>query len=315
MDQKDDSRQERNLSKRFAVIEDLVRGSAPTTTPIDSKPSRETVRAQNLKAGDLLQVPLALLDDNPFNARQIYDPTFVAELAQLIATGGQKVPAVVVASSISPGRYILVDGHYRKQAVREAGLETLACILDTIKDEADLYKLSFMLNEKRHAQTPLDNALAWQRLLSSGSVTKEEDISVLTGLSWPTVNKTLSLLRLPSSVVNKMRENAAKFGVEMSYQLHLYFKALGEVSTLELVDKVLSSGLSQRDVENLRKQAQDPKRRKKKEISRQYKILQHEVAIGVIKDWDSGRILLDIKIPDAAHRQKTLDELRSLLSA
>ena len=47
-----------------------------------------------------------------------------------------------------------------------------------------------------------------------------------------------------------------------------------------------------------------------REISRQHKILVEGSEIGVIKEWDTGRVTLDIKLADQAEREILVAELR-----
>jgi ParB family transcriptional regulator, chromosome partitioning protein len=63
-------------------------------------------------------------------------------------------------------------------------------------------------------------------------------------------------------------------------------------------------------VEALRSQLEKGGQRKRKEVSRQYKISQGAVQIGVIKEWDSGKLSLEIKLPDPKERSALLDELK-----
>jgi ParB family transcriptional regulator, chromosome partitioning protein len=254
------------------------------------------------------------LEDNPYNARQIYDSNEIVKLAASLATHGQLVPGLAVPNTEKLGYYLLVDGHYRKRALKYAGKTEMDCFLDSPKTSLELYRTSFMLNEQRNAQSTLDNALAWRRLLKDKTVTKEEDLCELTGFSWGQINKTLALLKLPETVIDRMQEHPGTFGVAMGYELYLYNKAAGEVECLKLVDRVLAEGLSYRDVETIRKKLQAGAQRKRKEVSRQHKIYLQGQQVGVIKDWDTGRILVDLRIQDPEKQQEIVDSLRRLMS-
>ncbi len=264
----------------------------------------------------VLRVPLDQLDDNPYNARRIYDPAVVKELAAELATQGQRVPANAVTGR-EPGRWIVIDGHYRKLGAKMAGIGHLDIIVGPPISDAEMYQLSFSLNEHRRPNSALDNALAWQALLESKVVTREEDLAALTGVSVANVNKTLSLLRLPDVVLQRMRENVAKFGIAVGYELTLYFKIAGDVETAKLVDRVVTEELSKRDVEELRKQREQRAQReqgpgrKQKEVSRQYRIRTGSDQIGILKEWaNSGRVSLDVKMTDPAKRAELVAELK-----
>jgi ParB family chromosome partitioning protein len=319
---------ETKTHRRFETIEAIVRGegdSAPIEVSVAAAPAASSTAvlprasASSPRASDgraLVRIPLNQLDENPYNARQLYESDLVEELAQSIATHGQKVPAVAATNPAHPRRFILVDGHYRRKALESLGMDHIECVVESAPKPADLYRLSFLLNEKRHQQTALDNALAWRKLLDGGAAAKEEDLLALTGLSWATVNRTLALLKLPEPVLARLRESPDRFGVSVAYEIYQYFTAAGEKAALELVDRVAKEDLSRRDIEQLRKKAEAGVKRKKKEVSRQHKVFYGgDLPVGVLKDWDSGRIVVDLTLKDATKREKLLGELKALVQA
>jgi ParB family chromosome partitioning protein len=260
----------------------------------------------------LKRIPLARLHDNPLNARRIYDPAIVQERAASIATHGQKTPGMAATDPNRPGHYILIDGHYRKRALASAGKTEMECFIEDGLNDIDFYRLSFLMNEQRSDQSALDNAIAWRQLLDEGKVLKEEEICELTGISAGTVNKTLALLKLPESVLGVMRERPSAIGIAAGYELTLYHKLTGEERTRELAIRIMNEGLSSREVESIRKHAQDGRARKVKEISRQYKIRTDAgEQLGTIKEWDSGRVLLDIQLSDRSAREALVEALKS----
>ncbi len=145
---------------------------------------------------------------------------------------------------------------------------------------------------------------------------KEEDICELTGISAGTVNKTLALLRLPESVLSVMRERPNAIGIAAGYELTLYYKLAGEDRTRELATRIMTDGLSSREVESIRKQVQEGKSRKVKEISRQYKIrTDGGQLLGTIKEWDSGRVMLDVQLSDRSAREALVEALKARLAS
>jgi len=285
----------------------LLQGRPPEQALSFSAESAETESAR-----PLVRILLTQLHDNPLNARRIYDPAVVQERAASIATHGQKTPGLAAPDPSRPGHYILIDGHYRKRALASAGKLEMECFVENDLSDLDFYRLSFMLNEQRSDQSALDNAIAWRQLLDDGKVQKEEDICELTGISAGTVNKTLALLRLPESVLGVMRERPNAIGIAAGYELTLYFKLAGEDRTRDLATRIMTDGLSSREVESIRKQAQEGKSRKVNEISRQYKIrTDGGQLLGTIKEWDSGRVMLDVQLSDRGAREALVEALKT----
>ncbi|MFS8974265.1 ParB/RepB/Spo0J family partition protein [Cupriavidus necator] len=286
----------------------LLQGRAADGVPVFSAESFSEAAAGR----QLMKIPLAQLHDNPLNARRIYDPAVVQERAASIATHGQKTPGLAAPDPARPGHYILIDGHYRKRALASAGKLEMECFVEDDLSDLDFYRLSFMLNEQRSDQSALDNAIAWRQLLDEGKVQKEEEICELTGMSAGTVNKTLALLRLPDSVLGVMRERPSAIGIAAGYELTLYCKLAGEERTRELAARIINDGLSSREVEAIRKHVQEGKARKVKEISRQYKIRTDSgQLLGTIKEWDSGRVMLDVQLTDRSAREALVEALKA----
>jgi ParB family transcriptional regulator, chromosome partitioning protein len=313
--------EETSVEKRFAAAEAAMerapsglagsfptptRGALSTTFSAESTATLRALPEQRI----LKKIPLDFVLDNPFNARQIYNPDVIKERAASIATHGQRVPALACEDWNHPGKYILIDGHYRKRAIQAAGKSEIECLIEPIANELELYRLSFLLNAERNAQSSLDNALAWRRLLDEKKVPSEEALVELTGLSWGTVNKTLALLKLPESAIGRLREQPAKFGVAVGYELYLFAKAAREEEVLALMDRIIGQDLSSREVEALRKKAQDKPTRKPKEVSRQYKIRSGEAQIGFIKEWDSGKVAFEVRLLDQRDRDALVEELK-----
>jgi ParB family chromosome partitioning protein len=312
--------EQRRVSSRFDLAEKtLAEHPAGLISPrVGPQAAAEAVQPvtftgeSSLPLGrEILAIPVDSVEDNPFNARQIYNPEKVRELAASIVTHGQKVPATAMRHPAASSRYILIDGHYRKQAIKAAGRHHLDVVLEPALDSTELYRLSYMLNQERNTQSVLDNALAWRHLLDTQTIAKEEQLAALTGQSWATVNKTLAILKLPQSVIARMRDAPEAFGIAIAYELTLLNKIVGEAKTLQIAERVLAEGLGRRDVEELRKSAEISRLRKKKEVSRQYRIRSEQgQQIGFIKEWDSGRVSVEVRVAEPKEREALVDELK-----
>ena len=298
-------------SRTFEAISQMV---ATGTEDLAAMPAAPVTMLQ--RAGKTVQaLALELLDDNPFNARQIYEPEVVSARALSIAAHGQRVPALVCPNWEKSGRFFLIDGHYRKRALREAGRSLMDCIIDdSIRTPIELYRVSFLANEERNAQSVLDNALAWRRLLDEHVVDSEQGLVALTGMSAATVNKTLALGRLPAAVEERIREHPQRFGLAVGYEIFLYEKLAGEAACVKLVERILAEDLSSRDVARIRTQAADGIPRGRRELSRQYRIEHEGQRIGSLKVRDSGRVVLDVTLADASTRHALLEELKRRFS-
>ena len=302
--------EKKDVNARFAAA-DAVLADRPSGFAVAIAPKTPTFSVESpAEERRIVSAPLDQVHENPLNARHIYNPDVVKELAASIATRGQMVPASAVPHPSIPGHFLLVDGHYRKKALVAAGHHSIDLIVRAHEGDIEMYRLSWLLNEERSAQSPLDNAFAWRKLIDKDIVKNEGEIAELLGMSLSTVNKTLSLLGLPNSALDKMRERPEKFGVFAGYELTLAAKKLNETELLILIDRIVIEDLSSREVGAIRAKLESGDKRKRKETSRQYKIQSAGQQIGSLKEWDSGKVSLEVILADAKERAALVAELR-----
>ncbi len=301
--------EKKDVNARFAAA-DAILAERPSGFAV-AAPS--TFSAENVSTGErqIVSAPLDKVHENPLNARHIYNPDVVKELAASIATRGQMVPASAIAHPTIPGEFLLIDGHYRKKALTAAGHSTMDLVIRLHEGDIELYRMSWLLNEERNAQSALDNAFSWRKLIDKGLVQNEGQIAELLGVSLSTVNKTLALLGLPSAALDKMRERPEKFGVFAGYELTFAAKKLSEPELLSLVERIVVEDLSSRQVGAIRTKLEAGDKRKRKETSRQYKIQNFGQQIGSLKEWDSGKVSLEVIVVDPKERATLVAELRT----
>lgn len=255
------------------------------------------------------ETDISLIDENPFNARRLYRPERVHELAESIRADGQLVPGI---ATVRNGRRVLAGGHYRLRALKVAGKAKMKLIVHPQLSDQQLYQLSYKENAEREQQSPLDNALAWRSLIDQGTYSSESAIAEVTGMSLPNVNKTLSILKLTEGVLEIVKERAESFALSTLYQLTLLERAAGSQVATAMAIKVRDEVAVCRDVEEARARYEDKPARKTKETSRQHRLFGPEGnPLGVLKDWDSGKVTLEITLLEPAQRQALVDELKA----
>ena len=167
---------------------------------------------------DLVAVPgarLAYLDPaaiipNAQQPRHVFDPEDLAELVHSIREVGVLQPVVVRPIPGSTTTYELIMGERRLRASKEVGLESIPAI---IKDTADENMLRDALLENLHrAQlNPLEEASAYQQLLSDFAITQEQ-LAEKIGRSRPQISNTIRLLRLPAELQSKVAAGVLSAG-------------------------------------------------------------------------------------------------------
>jgi len=254
-------------------------------------------------------VDISLIDENPFNARRLYRPERVHELAGEIRADGQLVPGL---ATIRDGRRVLAGGHYRLRAIKAAGKSRMKLMIHPGLTDQQLYQMSYKENAEREQQSPLDNALAWKSLIDEGVYPSESAISVATGMSLPNVNKTMSILKLSEPVLDIVKERPEPFALSTLYQLTLLERVAGAPVATAMAAKVKDEVAVCRDVEEARARYENKPARKQKETSRQHKLVAADgTPLGILKDWDSGKVTFEVMLMDPTRRQALVEELRA----
>jgi len=133
---------------------------------------------------------------NPRQPRTEFDENALAELAASIRTQGIIQPLLV--RRLPDGEYELVAGERRLRAAERAGLTHVPVFVRDISDRESL-ELALVENVQRDDLSPLEEATAYQRLMSEFGHTQEQ-IAERVGKSRPAVANSLRLLRLPDSI-------------------------------------------------------------------------------------------------------------------
>jgi len=257
-------------------------------------------------------IQIDLIDDNPLNSRKFYNEEKIKARANSIKADGQLVPAFVAPHPKQPGRYQLIDGHYRKRATLHLGRPEMSCwVLDGLSP-IDFYRLAHTLNNEREQETFLDVAFSYRQLLDAGIARTEEDLIPIVGESKSKINKMLALTGLPQSVLDVIIETPEAFGYNIGYELTLLNKAAGEARTTELAKRIVEEELSFKKVEAIRKKAEEGAKARRN-TSRQYKIMRDGQAVGTLKEWDNGRVTLDMTFDDAAKREAYVASMKHQL--
>jgi len=210
---------------------------------------------------DLVQVPGARLAQlslseivpNAAQPRSVFDQDELAELVHSIREFGVLQPIVVRPVSGRKGaKYELVMGERRFRASKAAGLKTIPAV---VKDTADENMLRDALLENLHRAelNPLEEASAYQQLLSDFGITQEA-LATRLGRSRPQISNTLRLLRLPADVQARVAAGVLSAG---------HARAVLSVETPELMrrlaDKIVNEDLSVRAAEAAAAQMKAPK--------------------------------------------------------
>jgi ParB family transcriptional regulator, chromosome partitioning protein len=188
------------------------------------------------------ELPVAAIEPNPRQPREVFDADALAELVTSIREVGVLQPIVV--RETDPGRYELIMGERRWRAVREAGLERIPAIVRETADDA-LLRDALLENLHRQPLNALEEAAAYQQLLQEFGATHEE-LADRIGRSRAHVSNTMRLLNLAPAVQRRVAAGVLSAG---------HARALLSLDDHEAQDRlatrIVAEGLSVRAVEEI----------------------------------------------------------------
>lgn len=204
------------------------------------------------KTNEISEISLNEIRSNPYQPRKTFDEATLRELADSIKEHGIVEP-IIVKKSIKG--YELIAGERRTKAARLAGLDTIPAIIKEFNDQ-EMMEIALIENIQREDLNPIDEAQAYDNIIKLGNLTQEE-FAKKFGKSRSHVTNMLGLLVLPDSTKHLVEKNKISMG---------HARALSKLQdnrqVNELAEKVIVNNLSVRELEDLIKQEDLPKRNK-----------------------------------------------------
>ena len=229
-----------------SLIPDTIKTSVPEKTKIVEKVVEKPVE---------LKVKILKVGPNKDQPRKQFDEDALMELADSIKQFGIIQPLIVQEKN---GFYEIIAGERRWRAAKIAGLKEVPVI---VKDYSDLevVEISLIENIQRENLNPIEEALAYKRLLNEFNL-KQDEVAERVSKSRTAVTNSMRLLKLDERVQQMVIDDMLSTG---------HARALLGIEDPELqaatAAKVFDEKLSVREVEKLVKQIQNGKPEKKKE--------------------------------------------------
>ena len=195
-------------------------------------------------------LPIYSIEPNPYQPRQCFTDVELEELKDSIRSYGIIQPIIV--RSKGTGKYEIIAGERRWRAARDLNLNSIPVIVEDI-DDRRMFEIALIENLQRQALNPIEEAMAYKRMLSEHGCTQEE-ISKKIGKSRSHIANFLRLLTLSDKVQTAVSINEITMG---------HAKLLiGRDDADKLLDTIVSKKLSVRALENMLKSQAKPRKRK-----------------------------------------------------
>lgn len=191
----------------------------------------------------VLEVDVDVLSPNTHQPRISIDEAKLDELAQSIRSNGIIQPILVRRDG---ARYRIIAGERRWRAAQRAGLTRVPVVIrDVSAGEKQLLELALIENLQRENLNPIDEAMAYQRLVDEFSLTQEQ-IAAAVGKDRSSVANILRLLKLPEEIRGDLAVGTLSTG-----HARALLPLADEGVQRQAAREVISRGLSVRDTEGL----------------------------------------------------------------
>ena len=207
---------------------------------------RVASEAHAVPRGGVRELDLASIHANPHQPRKQFDEIALNELAQSIADKGVLQPILV--RPVGDG-YELIAGERRWRAAQKAQLHRIPALVRELDDGATA-EVALIENIQRADLNAIEEADAYKQLIISFGHNQDE-VGKLVGKSRSHVANLLRLLDLPEDVRLLLLRGDISMG-------HARAIATSPRAS-EIAARIVSDGLSVRQVEQLAREAKPPK--------------------------------------------------------
>lgn len=216
-----------------------------------------TPEDEQIKENDVLKnLKITDVEPNRNQPRKNFNQEALEELAESIKEYGLIQPIIVTEKD---GYYSIIAGERRWRACKLAGLEEIPVIVRE-DDEKKNNEIALIENIQREDLNPIEEALAYKRLLSEFNL-KQDEVAERVSKSRTAVTNSMRLLKLCDKVQQMIIDDMISTG---------HARALISIEDPDeqynIAQKVFDEKLSVRDVEKLVKNLNKPEKPKKEEV-------------------------------------------------
>lgn len=197
----------------------------------------------NAQNSDIKEIPVDLIDVNPFQPRTTFDQEALDELAGSIRELGIIQPITVRMTD--DGRYQIISGERRTRASKLAGLSQIPAYVRKADDQGML-EMALVENIQRQDLDAIEIAISYQRLIDECNFT-QDTLSGRVGKKRATIGNYIRLLNLPIEIQSGVRRGVIGMGHARALvaiddpeaQLRIFEEAVsGEWSVRQIEERV-----------------------------------------------------------------------------
>ena len=200
----------------------------------------DNIKEEKKEEGGIINIELKDIKANKKQPRKFFDNNKLNELAESVKEHGIIQPLILKKEEKG---YSIIAGERRYRAAKIAELTEVPALIMDISDEK-LLQVSLIENIQREDLNPIEEGLAYERLLKEFALTQEE-LSKTMGKSRTTITNTMRLLKLDDRVKEYVMEGVISEGHGRA------ILPLENEAQYEIAQKIIDNSLSVRETEKL----------------------------------------------------------------
>lgn len=203
-------------------------------------PEDNNIKEEKKEKGGIINIEIKDIKANKKQPRKFFDNNKLNELAESVKEHGIIQPLILKKEEKG---YSIIAGERRYRAAKIAELTEVPALIMDISDEK-LLQVSLIENIQREDLNPIEEGLAYERLLKEFALTQEE-LSKTMGKSRTTITNTMRLLKLDDRVKEYVMEGVISEGHGRA------ILPLENEAQYEIAQKIIDNSLSVRETEKL----------------------------------------------------------------
>jgi ParB family chromosome partitioning protein len=247
----------------------------------------------------VIEVRINEIEPNTDQPRKTFDDEKLAALAESIKQHGIVQPLIVQQDG---NMYRIVAGERRWRAARLAGIDTVPVIVRDLSDR-QVMEVALIENLQREDLNPVEEAEAYEKLISEFGMTQEEVASIV-GKSRPAVTNAIRLLSLSDDIKTRLISGEISSG---------HARALLAIDDAKLqlkaMQEIIEKEMSVRETEKLIKQFTAQKKQKApKRPDADYQAIEERfreifgTKVKIMNNKKNGKILIEYYSQDELDR-------------
>ncbi len=166
-----------------------------------------TKREGVVRSGQVVDLSVYEIDNNPFQPRRTFHPEEIASLADSIKRHQQLQPIIVRRSG---ERYQLISGERRLRATIHAGLDKIRAVIHAADDRLAA-ELALIENLQRKDLNAIEKAISFKNYIQQHQCTQDE-LAKRLSIDRSTITNLLRLLELPEELLNAIQQERITAG-------------------------------------------------------------------------------------------------------